>query len=97
MTPADTAGEKPYEEFIAKGETAVDVGLKSMQAVRNMRPETGDLQGLIAALERIVAGGGEGVSASDIEKNGLKKMIAEIEPEFMGTHRESGRNLDQRA
>ena len=97
MTPADTAGEKPYEEFIAKGETAVDVGLKSMQAVQYLRPQTGDLPGLIAALERIVAGGGEGVSTSDIEKNGLKKMIAEIEPEFMGTHRESALNLDQRA
>jgi FlaA1/EpsC-like NDP-sugar epimerase len=97
MTPADTAGEKPYEEFVAKGETVVDVGLKSMQAVRNRRSETGDLPGLIAALERLVAGGGEGVSASDIEKNGLKRMIAEIEPEFMGTHRESARNLDQRA
>ena len=89
MTPADTAGEKPYEEFVAKGETVVDIGLKSMQAVKNKPAQSGDLPGLLAALERIVSGSGDGVHEFSIEKNGLKRMIAEIEPEFMGTHRES--------
>lgn len=97
MTPADTGGEKPYEEFVTKGEEAVEIGLASMQAVRHIPPPNGNLADVVARLERVVAGNGDGVVACDIDKNRLKDMIGEIEPSFLETHRDSDRNLDQRA
>lgn len=97
MTPADTGGEKPYEEFVAEGEKVIEIGLASMQAVPHLPSPTGNLVEVIAKLERVVAGDGSGVLANDIDKNRLKDLIGEIEPTFLETHRDSARNLDQRA
>ncbi|MEO0359265.1 MAG: polysaccharide biosynthesis protein, partial [Pseudomonadota bacterium] len=33
LTPLDTSGEKPYEEFVGQGEQLVDLGLSSVAAV----------------------------------------------------------------
>ncbi len=97
MTPADTGGEKPYEEFVANGEMVVEIGLGSMQAVPHRPSPTGNLADVIGRLERVVAGDGAGVDAAEIDKDRLKGVIGEIEPDFLATHRDSDRNLDQRA
>ncbi len=35
LTPLDTAGEKPYEEFVGEGERAIDIGLSTLAGIRH--------------------------------------------------------------
>lgn len=93
LTPANTAGEKPYEEFIGRDETASEIGLSKMQAIA-YRPleDTTQLPALVKRLEAIVLGNG-GAAPS---KDELKHMIGEIEPAFLRAHIDSKLNLDQR-
>jgi FlaA1/EpsC-like NDP-sugar epimerase len=92
LTPPDTAGEKPYEEFVAAGETARDIGLASLKAVRHLTPSF-DLPTLIDELRALSRG--ERGQAS-LSKRGVKEVIAQIEPAFALTHIESDKSLDQR-
>lgn len=92
LTPPDTAGEKPYEEFLARGETAHDIGLASLKGVRHLKPAF-DLAALIGELREVCRGGRGGATLSKI---GIKEIIARIEPEFAMTHVESTMHLDQR-
>jgi FlaA1/EpsC-like NDP-sugar epimerase len=36
LTPLDTSGEKPYEEFVAAEEVAVDIGMNAIRAFRHV-------------------------------------------------------------
>lgn len=92
LTPPDTAGEKPYEEFVAAGESAINTGLTSLKAVRHLAPAF-DLQTLLEQL-RELCHGQRGAGA--LSKHGVKELIARIEPAFAVTHIESERSLDQR-
>ena len=92
LTPPDTAGEKPYEEFVAAGETAKDIGLASLKAVRHLTPAF-DLPTLVDDL-RALCRGERG--ATGLSKGGVKELIARIEPAFARTHIESEKSLDQR-
>jgi FlaA1/EpsC-like NDP-sugar epimerase len=90
-TPPDTAGEKPYEEFVAAGETASDIGLASLKAVRHLTPSF-DLPTLVDELRAL----SRGERGSVLSKRGVKELIAQIEPAFARTHIESEKSLDQR-
>lgn len=92
LTPPDTAGEKPYEEFIAANESSVDTGLRSLRAVPHLKPAF-DLDELLDDLRAIVRGDARG---GNLTKYGVKDLIARIEPEFARTHIESDKSLDQR-
>jgi FlaA1/EpsC-like NDP-sugar epimerase len=94
LTPPDTAGEKPYEEFVGVGETTAEIGLRELLAV----PWTGIAPGvafddILAELSDLVTG----VNRSPMTKDTLKALIGRIEPAFLERHIESARNLDQRA
>lgn len=92
LTPPDTAGEKPYEEFVAAGETARDIGLASLKAVRHLKPAF-DLPTLVEELQALCRGER---GAAPLSKGGVKELIARIEPAFARTHIESEKSLDQR-
>jgi FlaA1/EpsC-like NDP-sugar epimerase len=87
LTPLDTSGEKSYEEFVGKGETAHEIGLQSLFAVRHAKP--GLREGLIATLERLVAGGDEPSGKANIV-DAIAKAIPNLQ------HVETGKNLDER-
>ena len=69
LTAPDTAGEKAYEEFVAAGETARDVGLASLKAVRHLTPSF-DLPTLLEEL-RALCRGERGAAA--LSKGGVKE------------------------
>ena len=94
LTPADTAGEKPYEEFVGEGEEPIEIGMNKMLAV-TYKGIAGDapLAEVLAEMEAIVTG----VREIDLAKSTLKDLIGRIEPRFLAAHIESLRNLDQRA
>jgi FlaA1/EpsC-like NDP-sugar epimerase len=96
LTPPDTSGEKPYEEFVAAGESVVGFGLEALSAVKHRPAESGDLNALLAELDRLC--GIDGAARSgEIAKDMLKHLIGKVEPEFLRTHIDSQHNLDQRA
>ncbi len=93
LTPADTAGEKPFEEFVGEGEETVEIDLSAMLAVKYS-----DLSGEtpFAAVVEEIADIVEGRCEVDFEKIALKQLIGKIEPRFLSSHIESARNLDER-
>lgn len=93
LSCGNTAGEKPYEEFIAEGEEALPTDLASLDAVCHIKPQAGQVSLLVEALERIVLGLEPDIRA---DKDEIKALIGEVEPAFLATHRESALNLDQR-
>lgn len=92
LTMGDTAGEKPYEEFVAVGETVSDIGLSSISAIPHQSPPSGSIEDLVNALEEIVLGRTDGVA----DKDTIKALVGQVEPEFLATHRESSLSLDHR-
>lgn len=94
LTPADTAGEKPYEEFVGDGEVSVEIGMKNLMAVPYIGVSgAGDVVEVVRTLSETVAT----LDPSRNNKAWLKSLIGELEPAFMDQHIDSNRNLDQRA
>jgi FlaA1/EpsC-like NDP-sugar epimerase len=88
LTQLDTSGEKPDEEFVAAGETVVDVGMRSLLGVRHVVPSY-DLCGLLDDIERFVTD-----PSSALRKEDLVTRFEAALGRF--GHVETGRNLDQR-
>jgi FlaA1/EpsC-like NDP-sugar epimerase len=91
LTPLDTSGEKPYEEFIGEGEQAIEVGLQSLLAIP-FHAAPNALQRLSAFMEIIEFA----LANPDISFDKAKAVqsISETLPEF--SHIETGRTLDDR-
>ena len=88
LTPLDTSGEKPYEEFVGEGEAEVDTGLCAVSALRHQ--PCGALQsGLLERLSRLINDPSIETDKSDIVDQ-IKLALANFR------HRETGRDLDQR-
>jgi FlaA1/EpsC-like NDP-sugar epimerase len=87
MTPLDTSGEKPYEEFVGKGESAHEIGMKSLSAVRHM--QTGIDADFINRLETLVNDASGACTKADIVE-----LIASVVPNLQ--HIETDKSLDQR-
>lgn len=90
LTPLDTSGEKPYEEFHGEDEPLVEIGLPHLLAVGPVkrRPEA-----LSAVVERLAALISDPTRAT--EKTDVVEAIGGVIPDFR--HRETGRSLDDRA
>jgi nucleoside-diphosphate-sugar epimerase len=88
LTPLDTGGEKPFEEFVGTGETATDCGLFNVSALRHIPCVTAE-QKLFDQIARWV-------DEPDlaIAKSKLASAISDALPNFH--HSQSERNLDQR-
>lgn len=92
ITPLNTAGEKPYEEFMAEGETSEEIGLESLLAVHYNAAPTARIDEALMLVDDILTG----TSDIPINKERLKHIIALVEPAFLETHQETILNLDQR-
>ncbi len=96
LTPLDTAGEKPYEEFIAEGETILDVGFDELMAIAYKPAEKGLVSALIDDIEAIFREGASAARPPTPDKEHLKNLVARIEPSFLTTHKSSEKSLDLR-
>jgi nucleoside-diphosphate-sugar epimerase len=88
LTPLDTGGEKPFEEFVGIGETATDCGLLNVSALRHIPCVTAE-QELFDQIARWVE-----EPDLAIAKAKFIGAIADALPNFR--HSQSDRNLDQR-
>jgi nucleoside-diphosphate-sugar epimerase len=88
LTPLDTGGEKPFEEFVGAGESAVDCGLLNVSALRHI-PGVAAGQELFEQIARWV-------DEPDfaIAKAKFVSAISAALPNFR--HSQSEQNLDQR-
>jgi FlaA1/EpsC-like NDP-sugar epimerase len=88
LTPLDTSGEKPYEEFVGSDESEADSGLETLGAVHHV-PSRAIEDGVVDMLAGVV-----GDDASPIDKGAIVRAVESVIPGF--AHRETGRNLDER-
>lgn len=89
LTSLDTAGEKPYEEFLATGEKPVEVGLRALLAVPSAPPDGERLAGFVRRVEDLVRD-----PHRLVQREELTGWISELVPEFR--HVDSDRHLDER-
>ncbi|WP_422371749.1 polysaccharide biosynthesis protein [Hoeflea sp.] len=95
LTPGDTAGEKPYEEFVARGEEVVETGLAAIRAVvYNPLARPDILSQVLSELEATLTE--PSAHSGLLDKNALKQLIGRLEPAFLESHVDSALNLDQR-
>jgi FlaA1/EpsC-like NDP-sugar epimerase len=88
LTPLDTSGEKPYEEFVGAGETLSECGLAAMQAIHHV-PSAAVEQGLFEQLQKIV-----NEPHTPVSKGELIDVVKCALTNFR--HTDTGRDLDQR-
>jgi FlaA1/EpsC-like NDP-sugar epimerase len=89
LTPLDTSGEKPYEEFVSIGEVPSEIGLKTLAAVRPSAPPAEKLDRVIDFIERAVSD-----ARAPVTKNEIVAVLGEVIAGLQ--HRETGRSLDDR-
>ena len=88
LTPLDTSGEKPFEEFVGAGETQVSFGLEAVSAVKHVSAGAQWTEAF-EALSALVSS-----SEGEVDKRAIVDCIAKAVPTM--SHVETGRNLDQR-
>lgn len=88
LTPLDTAGEKPYEEFVGEGERVAEIGLSSLSVIQH-RPMGVAFEGLFSTLESATLH-----ASSTLDKASIVELISATLPQFK--HRASAKNLDDR-
>ena len=89
LTPLDTSGEKPFEEFVGEGEIPLEIGMPHLQAIRYRAVCGGGVASLLVALEELLPGSG-----GPCDKSRLVALLNTLVPEFR--HRESSKSLDGR-
>lgn len=89
LTPLDTSGEKPYEEFLGRGESAIELGLPNLLGVRCANTDPRAVKHFLAWLAPLVSGDG-----ASPDKSELVTAIRSVVPEF--EHVETNRQLDHR-
>jgi FlaA1/EpsC-like NDP-sugar epimerase len=56
VTPLDTSGEKPYEEFVGEGESSVEVGMPNLLGVPYKAADAGTISRLVELLAKHLTG-----------------------------------------
>ena len=93
LTELTTSGEKPYEEFVALGETLTELGYATVAAVQYLPlAQRHIMRSMLARLDDMFIR----AETAPIAKDDLKNLIAMAEPSFLQSHKETGLNLDQR-
>jgi FlaA1/EpsC-like NDP-sugar epimerase len=87
LTPLDTAGEKPYEEFVGEGEQLVDVGMRSLRGIAHRANPS--LDALLEMLADLVDD-----PRRHVDKARLVELVCAAVPAMR--HRETGASLDAR-
>jgi hypothetical protein len=86
VTRSDTSGEKPEEIFVGAGETALEVGLGSAQAVAGVAPRLDALGRLLGIIDTALRRGDPPAKAE------LATALSAVVPGLH--HRETGLSLD---
>jgi FlaA1/EpsC-like NDP-sugar epimerase len=89
LTPLDTAGEKPYEEFVGDGEEVDEFGMSNLLAVRYSAVPAESVVTFVNEVEGLIA-----EPNLSIEKQDLVRMMGVVVPELR--HNEQRTHLDQR-
>jgi FlaA1/EpsC-like NDP-sugar epimerase len=90
ITPLDTSGEKPYEEFVGDGEKDIEVGMQALQAVPYVPPPVeGSLEAFVREVRALL-----GDPRRVTSKEAFVKMVAGVLGNF--GHVETGKRLDER-
>lgn len=89
LTPLDTSGEKPYEEFVGNGEETINVGLKSLLGIRHQSRPIDPVISFIKQMEEVMLH-----PEIEIEKRDIVELVKALIPNF--EHIETGKNLDER-
>jgi FlaA1/EpsC-like NDP-sugar epimerase len=89
LTPLNTAGEKPFEEFVADGEATAEVGLAALLAVPYRPAATGATSAFLQAASAYVSHPNTAVT-----KAALVELVRALVPELR--HAESRATLDDR-
>lgn len=89
LTPLDTSGEKPYEEFVGQGESIVDLpGLAALRGVPYLPANSGSVLAFIRHVEQVM----DALQAP--EKAALVAAMERVVPQMR--HVETGKSLDSR-
>lgn len=93
LTPLDTGGEKPYEEFVGVDELLGRTRFAALREIEYLPPSDPDsFAGLVENVRTIL-----GSADPSVDSIGdLKRLIAQVEPRFATSHRASAQSLDQR-
>lgn len=92
LTPADTAGEKPYEEFVGAGEISIPSDFDHLQHIKFISGmNAAELRSFLKHLTASTADDLKGLTSED-----LMNWVAQIEPAFRQAHIASSNNLDDR-
>jgi FlaA1/EpsC-like NDP-sugar epimerase len=87
LTPLDTSGEKPYEEFLGEGEQSVHIGFESLLGLRHVSAAA--LEPLLAEVNCYLSEPG-----LHVDKERLTTLLLGAVPSMR--HVETGRALDSR-
>lgn len=88
LTPLDTSGEKPYEEFVGQGEQLVELGLSSVAAVGYTGCDIDLLKTVLWALKAAAQGD------RMVNRDMLIGLVSDLVPQFKYIPSDS--HLDQR-
>jgi FlaA1/EpsC-like NDP-sugar epimerase len=93
LTPLDTGGEKPYEEFVGVHETVHPSRFEALLELDYLPPQdSGSLHALIEEVREMFAG----TPRTPVTLGSIRMLIARVEPSFVESHRQSEKSLDQR-
>ncbi len=87
LTPLDTSGEKPFEEFVGEGEVSADAGFSSLRGVAH-QPRSG-IGRIVDELARLVES-----NIADVDRGALIRLISQAVPTMQ--HNDARMHLDQR-
>lgn len=89
ITPLDTSGEKPYEEFVGDGEEKVDVGMTALSGIKHEPKPFDPVIAFIRYIDEAMMH-----TETKITKQDIVESVKRLMPNF--GHIETGKNLDQR-
>lgn len=93
LTPLDTAGEKPYEEFVGANESLHPTRFSALRRVPYLAPaDPESFPALLSHLGKVMASDGK----TPLTIDGLKAEISKVESGFATSHVVSTKSLDQR-
>lgn len=93
LTPLDTGGEKPYEEFVGDAEVVRNGPFDALLELDYLPPQDpASFAALVATVRSILRSPDASIDSLD----DLRELIARVEPAFAATHRSSAHSLDQR-
>lgn len=89
LTPLDTSGEKPYEEFVGNGEQALELGMRGLLGVAYAPAPPNTVPRVLDELASLVAD-----PEAQVTKDQLVASVMSAVPQLR--HAERGRHLDDR-